>query len=96
MPSSTAVIVTDRPDRYAKQLVSHLGRRVPVEMAPGGNGHRLTFDYGLGIVTAEPHRLLLRAEAADSDGLSRVEDVLARHLERFGEEAALAVRWTPG
>ncbi|MGH8893603.1 MAG: DUF2218 domain-containing protein [Actinomycetes bacterium] len=96
MPSSTAVVVTDSPARYAKQLVSHLGRKVPVEEEPGANGHRLAFDYGVGIITSGTDRLLLRAEAADPDALSRVEGVLARHLERFGQEAGLAVNWVRG
>lgn len=52
MMMSTAVVVTDSPGRYAKQLLGHLGHKVTVEPladqpAPAG---RLVFGYGTGTV----------------------------------------------
>jgi len=38
--------------------------------------------------------LLLVAEAADEESLRHVEDVLARHLERFGARRELVVTWS--
>lgn len=91
MHTSTAVVRTDAPVRYAKQLASHLGRKVAVEEVDGA--HRLTFAYGVGIVRAEDGQLVLEATAADADSLAKVEDVLARHLVRFGRRNELAVSW---
>jgi hypothetical protein len=34
------------------------------------------------------------AEAVDEESLRHVEDVLARHLERFGARRELVVTWT--
>jgi hypothetical protein len=91
MPTSTAAVATDAAARYAGQLASHLGRKVPV--ADTGDGLRLTFDVGTGHLRAEPARLVLTATAADDEALARVEDVLGRHLERFGQRNALTVTW---
>jgi enamine deaminase RidA (YjgF/YER057c/UK114 family) len=91
---STAVVVTDAPARYAKQLLAHLGRKNTVEMIDGApDAGRLLFAYGTGTVRPEDGRLVLVAVAADADALARVEDVLGRHLERFGARRELVVTW---
>jgi uncharacterized protein len=91
---STAVVATEAPERYAKQLLAHLGRKNTVEpIDDGSNGGRLVFAYGTGIVRPEDERLVLEAAAPDADSLAHVEDVLARHLERFGARRELVVVW---
>jgi hypothetical protein len=96
MPSSTAVVVTDTPARFAKQLLSHLGRKSTVEALEGEpEGGRLVFAYGSGTIRPRDGALVLVADAPDADGLAHVEDVLARHLERFGARSELAVTWQP-
>ena len=94
---STAVVITEAPARYAKQLLSHLGHKVqpeplPDEPAPAG---RLLFGYGVGTVLPASGSLVLRATAADPESLARVQDVLQRHLEKFGARTELAVTWGP-
>jgi len=91
---STAVVATDAAARYAKQLLAHLGRKNQVEALDGGGG-RLRFAYGTATVRPGADRLVLDAEAADAESLARVQDVLGRHLERFGARRELSVRWTP-
>ena len=94
MLRSTAVVATDAPERYAKQLLAHLGRKNTVEPIDGGsNGGRLVFAYGTGTVRPEGSRLVLEAAAPDDESLAHVEDVLARHLERFGARRELVVTW---
>ncbi len=56
-------------------------------------GGRLVFAYGTGTVRPESNQLVLEAVAADADSLAHVEDVLARHLERFGARRELVVNW---
>ena len=94
---STAIVTTDAPARYAKQLLSHLGHKVTMEPLldqppPAG---RLVFAYGVGTVLPMPGQLILRATAADLESLARVQDVLQRHLEKFGARRELAVSWGP-
>lgn len=94
MPTSTAVVPTDAAARYAKQIVSHLGRKVTVENVDGvPHAQRLVFAYGAGVVRPEADRLVLDAAADDDESLAKVEDVLTRHLERFGARRELAVSW---
>lgn len=92
MPGSTAFVATEAAERYARQLASHLGRRLTVEELPGGVRH-LAFAKGTATLTPEPERLVMRAEAEDAESLAVVEDVVGRHLERFGRRAELIVTW---
>jgi len=94
---SIAVITTDAPERYGKQLLSHLGRKVQTEPLPDrpAPAGRLLFAYGVGTVLPMPGQLVLRATAADQESLARVQDVLQRHLEKFGARRELTVSWGP-
>jgi len=94
---STAAVPTDSPNRYAKQLLSHLGRKNTVEPLDNvPDGGRLIFTDGVGEVRPEAGRLVLDASAEDEAGLTHVTDVLARHLERFGARRELVVTWVRG
>jgi hypothetical protein len=94
MPTSQAKVPTDAAPRYAKQLLAHLGRKARVEDVEGDpEGGRLVFERGTGTVRPEGDHILLIAEAADEESLRHVEDVLARHLERFGARRELVVTW---
>ena len=95
MPTSITTVVTDAPERYAKQLLAHLGRKNTVEPVDGvPDGGRLLFAYGIDVVRPEAGQLVLEATAADDESLARVQDVLGRHLERFGARRELAVHWS--
>ncbi len=91
MPSSRARVATDRPERYAKQLSEHLGRRNAPVTEP--DGIRLIFARGTCLMTPAADHLLLTAAAADSESLGAVEDLVARHLVRIGRRDELAVEW---
>ena len=89
--SARADVPTEAPERYAKQLVSHLGRRV--EWTTDGDTSTARFGDGTGRVVVGDGVLTLLAEAPDDEGLARVQDVLGRHLERFGQRNELVVSW---
>lgn len=95
MLESTAVVATDSPERYAKQLLSHLGHKVQAEPLPDRPepAGRLVFTYGVGTVLPEPGSLVLRAVAGDTESLTRLQGVLGRHLEKFGARKELVVSW---
>ena len=95
MLTSTAEVPTDAAARYGKQLLAHLGRKNRVEPVDGrSDAGRLFFAYGTGTVRPEAGRLLLEATAPDAESLARVQDVLGRHLERFGARRELTVHWS--
>ncbi|MFE1437363.1 DUF2218 domain-containing protein [Streptomyces sp. NPDC058739] len=95
MPRSQARVVTDRPHRYAKQLASHLGRRIETSWDEESGEGRLVFPdgAGIGVLTAAEGALLLDV-TTEAEHLDRIEDVVGRHLVRFGNKDELEVRWS--
>ena len=89
--SAVAEVPTDAPERYAKQLVSHLGRRLT--WVTDGDTSRAAIGAGLGTVVVGSGMLTLRAEAPDAETLARIQHVLGSHLERFGQRNELIVTW---
>ena len=91
---STAGVATERRARYGKQLVSHLGRKsVGVWDEASGSG---TLDMGNSAahvtLKSTTDALAIAVETADTD-IASCEDVVGRHLERFGEREGLRVHW---
>jgi uncharacterized protein len=91
--TSRAAVPTATPERYAKQLVEHLGHRVA--FTTDGTVSTARIADGVGSVEVGEGVLVLRAEAEDRETLDRVQDVLGRHLVRFGRRAELEVVWEP-
>jgi caffeoyl-CoA O-methyltransferase len=91
--SATAFVVTSRPERYIKQLVSHFGNKVKTELTDEGG--RLEFDFGVCELKAAPTGIELIGATEDAAQLETLKDVVARHLVRFGVNDQLAVSWTP-
>ncbi|RSN15594.1 DUF2218 domain-containing protein [Nonomuraea sp. WAC 01424] len=93
MLRSTAHVATDRPERYAKQLVSHLGHKAAAEHTGSGCA-TITFRSGACSLRSSQGVLVLVVEAADLDALGGVQDVVTRHLLRFAAHEELHVDWT--
>jgi hypothetical protein len=91
--SATAFVVTSRPERYVKQLVSHFGNKVKSELTDEGG--RLEFDFGVCELKAAPTGIELIGTAEDAAQLETLKDVVARHLVRFGVNDQLTVSWAP-
>ena len=91
MPISTATVFTDRPGRYAKQLASHLSRRLTTSWDDETGRGSVLLGNGRADLTAADGALDIRI---DSDDLDRFEDVIGRHLVRFGTKDELVVQWT--
>ncbi len=89
--TSRADVVTDAPGRYAKQLLSHLGRKV--EFVQDGDTWTAHLAGSVARITVGDDVLVLQAEAPDVEGLSRLEGALGNHLERFGQRSELTVTW---
>jgi len=90
---ASAHIATDRPERYIKQLVSHLGHKLSTSLADDGVA-TITFPKGKCLLAPHAGYIDARAAGVDEPTLAVVEDVVARHLVRFGSEGELTVSWT--
>ena len=89
---SRADVRTDAPARYAKQLVSHLGRKVPFTEGADG-AWTVTVGDARGRIVVGDGVLTLHVEAPDVETRDRLEHALGGHLERFGARAELTVAW---
>lgn len=95
-----AVVATERPARYVKQLASHMGRKIDTEELP--TGMRLTFNrdgifrgYGDLLIDDENQALVMEVRAVDNEKATGVAGVLERHLARFGEREGLVIEFGP-
>jgi hypothetical protein len=89
--AATAVVATPTPERYAKQLASHLGRRSEVVEQDAGTLLRLA--GGECLLRSQGDALELHASAPTAEALERVTAVVGSHLERFGQRNELLVSW---
>ena len=89
--TSRAVVATAAPARYAKQLVSHLGRKV--EFVADGDTHTAVIGDVVARIVVGDGVLTLEASAPQEGELARIEHALGDHLERFGQRAELVVVW---
>jgi uncharacterized protein len=86
-----ASVATSAPERYAKQLAAHLGRRTEVREEDAGT--RLVFGDGDCLMQPRAGALDLTVTASGPEALARLTDVVGRHLERFGQRNELVVSW---
>jgi hypothetical protein len=90
---SRAIVETARPTPYLKQLAKPFGHKIDVTY---DDRHGvLPFAFGRAELRAGEGELVIDAVATSPEGLERVEDVTASHLERFGRRDELVVRWRP-
>ncbi len=92
MPRSEAHVKTDRPQRYAKQLAAHLGRKVESNWDEETGLGSVVFSMGTATLTAEPGVLHLAVEG-EAENLGNLEGVVGRHLVRFGAKDELVAEW---
>lgn len=90
--ASRADVSTDQPARYAKQLVSHLGRKL--DFTTDGATSTAAVGSGTGRVVVGDRVLTLLATGPDEESVAAVEHVLGSHLLRFAARENLTVAWT--
>jgi hypothetical protein len=91
MMQSEARITTERASRYLQQLCKHFAHKLPTSHTQQEG--RIEFGIGVCALQAEPEALILTADAPDAASLERLEDVIARHLERFAFRDKPEIRW---
>ena len=94
MLNSCAALEIDRPERYAKQLVSHISHKA-VTLADDTGLTTVTFGFGAtGTVSVNEKSVLLSAQAETQDALERAQDVLGRHLLKFAKLEDQQLTWS--
>ena len=88
----TGTMATDRPERYAKQLLRHWSERGPVTEEGGASVQRWADGQVIRLTPVDGSlEVEVSVEGEDATGFA---DVVARHLERFGQRDELEVVWS--
>ena len=92
MISRIANVRIDRPERYGKQLASHLGNKAPsIETA---DGWQLTFESGVATIEPRQELLVLTVTAETESDNERIQFILSKHLIKFAtNQGDLEFNW---
>jgi hypothetical protein len=94
MMNTCAALEIERPERYAKQLVSHISHKA-VTLTDDKGLTTVTFGFGAtGTVSVSETSVLLSAQAENQDSLERAQDVLGRHLLKFAKLEDQNLNWS--
>lgn len=92
MTTVSGTMATVRPERYARQLVSHWSDRGPVSEEDGATVQRWETGH---VLVLRPHEGALEVEVTvpEGDDAARFAQIVKDHLERFGQRDELDVVW---
>ncbi len=90
--TAQADVPTAEASKYLQQLCKHFQHKVPAQFDERAG--TLDFQDGRATLKAENDLLKMKLEARDLSGLKSLEDVVARHLERFAFRERLEIVWT--
>jgi hypothetical protein len=92
MTTVHGTMATDRPERYAKQLVSHWSKRGPAVEEGGATVQRWETGQVL-VLRPGDGALDIELTVPECDDAARFAQVVKDHLERFGQRDELDVVW---
>jgi caffeoyl-CoA O-methyltransferase len=93
MPQSSAKLVIDRPERYAKQLASHIGHKAQAISEADGIT-TVTFGFGgTGTIAVESDAVLLTGDAGNQEDLEKIQNILGKHLLKFAKLEDQQLDW---
>jgi hypothetical protein len=89
--ASQADVATPKASRYLQQLCKHFQHKRPVTFDPQAG--EITFSIGVCRVNADEDTLTLALTAPDSDQMTQLEQIIARHLLRFAFREDMQIDW---
>jgi hypothetical protein len=105
MPVSTASVATERPALYLRQLCQHFA---DASERHGAQEFDVAFDDHEGLIDFAPvvsgtcrldarqeGVLVVEVSGSDRAALERVQRIVTKHLQRFGDRNGLTVEWGP-
>ena len=88
---STAEFVTPKASGYLQQLCKHFGHKIPAIF--DASSGKLTFGCGECRLTADEDRLRMGLSSPDAEQLAQLQDIIARHLQRFAFREDPVIEW---
>ena len=92
MPVATAHIAIADPPRYMKRLAKHFEHRVAVEFQE--RSASVAFPGAPCALQAGDTHLDIRIEAQDAATLTRLQEVVAKHLKQVASKETFEVEWS--
>lgn len=89
--ASTAIIDTSKASIYLKKFCRHFSHKRPVEFDECRG--KVAFAYGNCYLVATVEQLILNLESESVELMVKMEDVVARHMERFAFRDEIRVHW---
>jgi len=94
MPSTiTGRAATDRAARYAKQLCSHLGRKLDASFDEAAGSGTVRRGDAVATLTSTDSSLEILVTAPSQEEMLALMAVTQNHLERFGDKDELRCVW---
>ncbi len=94
---SIGTSITDRPSRYAKQLTAHMSRRHGGEWNADSSTGWIDLLKGRAELSCEGEgedaKVVISLTSADEETAGFLEDVIERHLVKFGVKDGLTMTW---
>ncbi len=91
--NSVAEIATPNASRYLQQLCKYFAHRVPASFDTATG--QIEFPTGACHLDAGDGLLKLSLASPGSAGMTRLQDVVARHLLRFAFRERMQIDWQP-
>lgn len=88
---STAEFVTPKASGYLQQLCKHFGHKIPAVFDESSG--KLTFGCGECRLHADETALRMGLSSPDAEQLAQLQDIIARHLQRFAFREDPAIEW---
>ena len=93
MSSSRVEVTTEHASRYLQQLSKHWAHKFETEFTPLSS--KIALPLGDARLSANNTSLVIEVVAHKSEDLSVLQDVVQRHIERFGFKETLDFEWRP-
>jgi len=92
LPIATAHVAIPTPPRYMNRLAKHFEHRVAVVREE--HSASVAFQEAPCTMQASDTHLDIRIEAADPATLTRIQDVVAKHLKQVAAKETFDVAWS--
>src|SRR5699024_12583919 len=81
--NSLSKVTLTNPSMQLVRLCKHMGHKIPIEHDE--DKAKFTFEFGLCQLLAEGNTLTMYCQTGSQDDLEKMQDIMARHLERSEE-----------
>lgn len=91
MLTARSDVNTDKANVYLKKFCRHFAHKLPTQF--NDNMGNVIFPFGDCKLTSQDSQLTFLVEAKSKEALAKMQDVVARHMERFAIRDGITLTW---